>query len=86
MYFHRFQRGTAADIGFPSLIFKLMRPRLAKALSVQGYGRHTDEESKLIFNSNYILFFFKLNLMFKQNYFSLSHWKARFNSSRKFSW
>jgi hypothetical protein len=47
MYFHRFQRGDAADIGIPSLLFKFVfRPKLAKALAIQGYGKHTDDESK----------------------------------------
>jgi hypothetical protein len=50
MYFHRFQRGTAADIGLPSLLFKFMRPKLEKALLVQGYGKHTGEESNQILN------------------------------------
>lgn len=44
MYYHRFMFGKASDIGMPYIIFKLFKPRLRKAIGVQGYGRHTAEE------------------------------------------
>ncbi|RNA17306.1 failed axon connections -like protein [Brachionus plicatilis] len=44
MYYHRFMFGKASDIGMPYLIFKLLKPRLRKAISIQGYGRHSAEE------------------------------------------
>lgn len=47
MYYHRFTFGNASDIGMPSLMFKLFKPRLAKAVSIQGYGRHSAEEGIL---------------------------------------
>ena len=45
LYFHRFMTGSAADIGMPSLLFRVFKPKLVKALNIQGYGRHTKEES-----------------------------------------
>ncbi len=46
MYYHRFTRGSAADIGMPFLLFNFFRGRVAKVVNIQGYGKHTAEEGK----------------------------------------
>ncbi|CAF0848520.1 unnamed protein product [Brachionus calyciflorus] len=44
MYYHRFMFGKASDLGMPSLLFRLFKPKLAKAINIQGYGRHSPDE------------------------------------------
>ena len=49
MYYHRFKFGKASDLGLPSILFLLMKPRLDKVIKIQGYGRHSPEEGKILF-------------------------------------